>query len=145
MTVLLTAARVLVALPFLLVAVMRLTDLSATTQQLAAYPLPALFADLTMQFEAATGIKTEMALAVVIHGGVLCAALLMMLNVGARWMALILLVFLLVDNFASAITDPVAAEAVFGVLRGNLLLLAVIGALLAFVALGSRSLAEAGD
>ena len=95
-----TFGRVLFALLFIYTGATKLFDIQNTTSVIAAkVAIPALLAPYTSQIETMTGMTTPQLLAIAIGAFEIIAGLMIALNFGARYFAILLIFFVAVATF----------------------------------------------
>jgi putative oxidoreductase len=95
-----TIGRVLFAVLFLFSGASKLLELSATTQLISAkVVIPEMLTVYTTQLEGMTGMPTAQMLAIAAAAVELICGLAIALNFGARFFALLLIVFVIVATF----------------------------------------------
>jgi putative oxidoreductase len=95
-----TFGRVLFALLFIYTGATKLFDIQNTTSVIAAkVAIPALLAPYTSQIETTTGMTTPQLLAIAIGAFEIIAGLMIALNFGARYFAILLIFFVAVATF----------------------------------------------
>lgn len=92
--------RVLFAVLFVVSGVLKLVDLTATAKDLAAHVvLPSVVSPYADQIAAFTGMPFEQILAIAAGATEIICALMIALNFGARFFAVVLMLFVLVATF----------------------------------------------
>lgn len=91
--------RILFSLLFVLSGVMKLMNLSATAQMTGKIVLPAIAAPYTAQLETITGMPMAQLLAIASGGLEVVCGLMIALNFGARFFAIILILFVAAATF----------------------------------------------
>jgi len=100
MPALITFGRILFAVLFIYTGVNKLFAIQATSDYIAAkVAIPALLAPYTAQLESMTGMTTPQMLAIGVGAFEVIAGLMIALNFGARFFAILLIVFVLVATF----------------------------------------------
>jgi putative oxidoreductase len=100
MPALITFGRILFAVLFIYTGVNKLFAIQATSDYIAAkVAIPALLAPYTAQLEAMTGMTTPQMLAIGVGAFEVIAGLMIALNFGARFFAILLIIFVLVATF----------------------------------------------
>jgi putative oxidoreductase len=95
-----TFGRVLFALLFIYTGATKLFDIQNTTNVIAAkVAIPALLTPYTSQIETVTGMTTQQLLAIAIGAFEIIAGLMIALNFGARFFAILLIFFVAVATF----------------------------------------------
>jgi uncharacterized membrane protein YphA (DoxX/SURF4 family) len=95
-----TFGRVLFALLFIYTGATKLFDIQTTTSAIAAkVAIPALLTPYTSQIETVTGMTTPQLLAIAIGAFEIIAGLMIALNFGARFFAILLIFFVAVATF----------------------------------------------
>jgi putative oxidoreductase len=95
-----TFGRVLFALLFIYTGATKLFDIQNTTNVIAAkVAIPALLTPYTSQIETVTGMTTPQLLAIAIGAFEIIAGLMIALNFGARFFAILLIFFVAVATF----------------------------------------------
>jgi putative oxidoreductase len=95
-----TFGRVLFALLFIYTGATKLFDIQNTTNVIAAkVAIPALLTPYTSQVETTTGMTTPQLLAIAIGAFEIIAGLMIALNFGARYFAILLIFFVAVATF----------------------------------------------
>jgi uncharacterized membrane protein YphA (DoxX/SURF4 family) len=95
-----TFGRVLFALLFIYTGATKLFDIQTTTNVIAAkVAIPALLTPYTSQIETVTGMTTPQLLAIAIGAFEIIAGLMIALNFGARFFAILLIFFVAVATF----------------------------------------------
>jgi putative oxidoreductase len=95
-----TFGRILFAVLFIYSGATKLIGIQATTDFIAAkVVIPALFAPYTSQLETMTGMTTPQMLAIAIGGFEVIAGLMIALNFGARFFAILLIFFVAATIF----------------------------------------------
>jgi putative oxidoreductase len=95
-----TFGRVLFAVLFIYTGATKLFGIQATADFIATkIAVPALLAPYTAQLEAATGMTTPQLLAIAIGGLEIIAGLMIALNFGARFFAILLIFYMAVATF----------------------------------------------
>jgi putative oxidoreductase len=95
-----TFGRVLFALLFIYTGATKLFDIQTTTNVIAAkVAIPALLTPYTSQIETMTGMTTPQLLAIAIGAFEIIAGLMIALNFGARFFAILLIFFVAVATF----------------------------------------------
>jgi uncharacterized membrane protein YphA (DoxX/SURF4 family) len=131
-----TLGRVLFAVLFVISGASKLMDLAATTQLTEKIVLPAALATYTSQLEAMTGMPMPQLLAIAAGTIELLCGLMIALNFGARFAAVVLILFVAAATFYfHDFWDQTGAEA-----RNNMVHalknLSIIGALFIIVGTG---------
>jgi putative oxidoreductase len=139
-----TFGRVLFALLFIYTGATKLFDIQNTTNVIAAkVAIPALLTPYTSQIETVTGMTTPQLLAIAIGAFEIIAGLMIALNFGARFFAILLIFFVAVATFyfhdfwnqPSPENGKVLVEALKN--------LSIIGALFMIAGYGRRTRGEA--
>ncbi len=100
MPALITFGRILFAVLFIYTGVNKIFAIQATSDYIAAkVTIPALLAPYTAQLEAMTGMTTPQMLAIGVGAFEVIAGLMIALNFGARFFAILLIIFVLVATF----------------------------------------------
>jgi putative oxidoreductase len=100
MPALITFGRVLFAVLFIYTGATKLFGIQATADIIAAkVVIPEVLAPYTTQLETMTGMPTPQLLAIAVGGFEVLAGLMIALNFGARFFALILIIFVAVVTF----------------------------------------------
>jgi putative oxidoreductase len=100
MPALITFGRVLFAVLFIYTGATKLFGIQATADIIAAkVVIPEVLAPYTAQLETMTGMPTPQLLAIAVGGFEVLAGLMIALNFGARFFALILIIFVAVVTF----------------------------------------------
>jgi putative oxidoreductase len=95
-----TFGRILFAVLFVYSGAAKLVGLQATTNFIAAkVAIPALLAPYTSQLEAMTGMSTPQMLAIVVGAFEVISGLMIALNFGARFFAILLIFFVAATTF----------------------------------------------
>jgi putative oxidoreductase len=136
MPALVTLGRILFAVLFVFSGASKLLDLSATAQMTEKIVLPAIVAPYTTQLETITGMPMTQLLAIASGGLEVICGIMIALNFGARFFAIILILFVAAATFYfHDFWNQTGLEA-----RGNLVHalknLALIGALLMIAGTG---------
>ena len=136
----LTLGRILFAVLFILSGATKLFDIAATAQEISAkVVLPELLAPYTAQLEGASGMPIAQILAITAGVVELVCGLLIALNFGARFFAIVLVLFVIVatyyfHNFWDAAAGPERMNNIVHALKN----LSLIGALLMIAGLPRR-------
>jgi putative oxidoreductase len=93
MPALVTFGRILFAVLFVFSGASKLLDLSATAQMTEKIVLPAIVAPYTAQLETITGMPMAQLLAIAAGGIEVICGLMIALNLGARFFAIVLILF----------------------------------------------------
>ena len=136
MSAFITIGRVLFALLFVISGASKLLDLAATAQMTAKIAIPAALAPYASQLEGVTGMAMPQMLAIAAGALELICGICIALNFGARFFAIVLILFVAVATFYfHDFWNQTGAEA-----RNNMIHamknLSVIGALLIIAGLG---------
>jgi len=136
MPALVTLGRILFAVLFVFSGASKLMDLSATAQMTEKIVIPAIMAPYTAQLETITGMPLAQLLAIASGAIEVVCGLMIALNFGARFFAIILILFVVAATFYfHDFWNQTGTEA-----RGNLVHalknLSLIGALLMIVGSG---------
>jgi uncharacterized membrane protein YphA (DoxX/SURF4 family) len=91
--------RVLFAVLFVVSGASKLLDIAATTQMTEKIVIPAVLGTYTAQIEAAAGMPTAQILAIAAGVVEVVCGLFIALNFGARYFALLLIVFVIATTF----------------------------------------------
>ena len=134
-----TFGRILFAVLFIFSGASKLLDLTATAQMTEKIVLPAALATYTSQLEGLTGMSMPMMLAIVAGALELICGLMIALNFGARFFAILLILFVAAVTFYyHDFWNQTGAEA-----RNNLIHalknLSIIGALFMIAGYGRTS------
>lgn len=134
MHIVLTIARVLLVLIFVLSGAAKLLDPQAAASQIAPFlVVPDVLSDVVSRIQELSGKKLDFLLAIVIGVVEVLAALLVAFNIATRSTAFILAVFTVVATYAVWSTSGDALQAnVFAALKN----LSIVGGLLTYVVLG---------
>lgn len=135
MHIVLTLARVLLVLIFMLSGATKLLDLQAAASQIAPFVVvPDMLSDAVARLQDLTGKKLDFLLAALIGAIEVLAALLVAFNIATRSAAFVLALFTLVATYFlwTAGGDATLAN-LFAALKN----LSIVGGLLTFVVLGS--------
>jgi len=133
-----TVGRVLFIVIFILSGATKLWDINTTAQMIAAkVTIPSALADLSAQAESATGMKIPQLLTIATGIIEIACGLMIALNFGTRFAALVLILFTVVatyymHDFWNQV-DPERTENLINALKN----LSIVGALMVFFALGS--------
>ena len=136
MPALVTLGRILFAVLFVFSGASKLMDLSATAQMTEKIVIPAIMAPYTAQLETITGMPLAQLLAIASGAIEVVCGLMIALNFGARFFAIVLILFVVAATFYfHDFWNQTGTEA-----RGNLVHalknLSLIGALLMIVGSG---------
>jgi putative oxidoreductase len=139
----LTFGRILFAVLFVFSGASKLLDLAATAQMTEKIVLPAIVAPYTAQLETITGMPMAQLLAIAAGGLEVVCGLMIALNLGARFFAILLILFVATATFYyHDFWNQTGADA-----RGNLVHalknLSIIGALLMIVGTSRASKIQA--
>ena len=142
MPALVTIGRVLFAVLFIVSGAAKLLDLASTAQMTAKIVIPAALAPYTAQLETITGVPLPQILAIVAGGVEVICGLMIALNFGARFFAVLLILFVAAATFYyHDFWNQAGTDA-----RNNLVHalknLSLIGALLMIVGLGRTTKAR---
>jgi len=134
-----TLGRVLFAVLFIFSGAAKLLDLAATAQMTEKIVLPAMLAPYTVQLEGITGMPMPQMLAIAAGAIEVICGLMIALNFGARFFAVVLILFVAAATFYfHDFWDQTGADA-----RNNLVHalknLSIIGALFMIVGYGRSS------
>lgn len=134
-----TFGRILFAVLFIFSGAAKLLDLAATAQMTEKIVLPAALATYTAQLEAMTGMAMPQMLAIATGALELICGIMIALNLGARFFAIVLILFVAAATFYyHDFWNQTGADA-----RGNLIHalknLSLIGALFMIAGYGGRS------
>lgn len=100
MPALITFGRILFASLFIYLGAAKLFAIQATAELIAAkVGIPALLAPYTSQLETMTGMTTPQMLAIAIGGFEVISGLMIALNLGTRFFAILLILFVAVETF----------------------------------------------
>src|SRR5271170_6144824 len=99
MPALVTFGRILFAVLFVFSGASKLLDLSATAQMTEKIVLPAIVAPYTSQLETITGMPAAQLLAIAAGGIEVVCGLMIALNLGARFFAILLILFVAAVTF----------------------------------------------
>ena len=99
MPALVTLGRILFAVLFVVSGASKLMDLTATAQMTEKIVLPAIVAPYTAQLETLTGMSIAQLLAIVSGAIELICGIMIALNFGARFFAIILILFVAAATF----------------------------------------------
>ncbi len=100
MPALITFGRVLFAVLFIYTGATKLFGIQQTADFIAAkVPIPSLLAPYTAQLETMTGMTTPQMLAIGVGGFEIIAGLMIAVNFGARFFAILLIIFVAVATF----------------------------------------------
>jgi putative oxidoreductase len=99
MPALVTFGRILFAVLFVFSGASKLLDLSATAQMTEKIVLPAIVAPYTAQLETITGMPMAQLLAIAAGGIEVICGLMIALNLGARFFAIVLILFVVGATF----------------------------------------------
>jgi putative oxidoreductase len=136
MPVFITIGRFLFSVLFIFAGTTKLLNLTATAQATAKIVIPALLAPYTAQLESMTGMSMPQILAIMAGGLEVICGLMIALNFGARFFAVVLILFVAAATFTYHDfwnqTGANFNENVFQALKN----LSLIGALLMIVGLG---------
>jgi len=99
MPALVTFGRILFAVLFVFSGASKLLDLSATAQMTEKIVLPAIVAPYTAQLETITGMPIAQLLAIAAGGIEVVCGLMIALNLGARFFAILLILFVAAVTF----------------------------------------------
>src|ERR1700686_3977157 len=132
-----TFGRVLFALLFIYTGATKLFDIQNTTNTIASkVAIPALLTPYTSQIETMTGMTTPQLLAVAVGAFEIIAGLMIALNFGARFFAILLIFFVAVTTFYFHDfwnqTPPDSAKTLVDALKN----LSIIGALFMIAGFG---------
>jgi putative oxidoreductase len=138
-----TFGRILFAVLFIFSGATKLLNLAATAQMTEKIVIPAALATYTAQLEGLTGMSTPQLLAIAAGAIELICGIMIALNFGARFFALVLILFVAVATFYyHDFWNQTGAEA-----SGNMIHalknLSLIGAL--FMIAGYRRMSHAGE
>ena len=134
-----TFGRVLFAVLFIFSGASKLLDLTATAQIMERVTIPAALATYTSQLEGMTGMQTPQMLAIAAGVGELFCGFMIALNFGARFFAMVLVLFVILATFYyHDFWNQTGAEA-----RNNMIHalknLSIIGALFIIAGIGRTS------
>jgi len=136
MPALITVGRVLFAVLFIVSGAAKLLDLASTAQMTAKIVFPAALAPYTAQLETMTGLPLPQILAIIAGAVEVICGLMIALNFGARFFAVLLILFVAAATFYYHDfwnqTGPDARNNLVHALKN----LSIIGALLMIVGLG---------
>jgi len=136
MPALITVGRVLFAVLFIVSGAAKLLDLASTAQMTAKIVFPAAAAPYTGQLETMTGLPLPQILAIIAGAVEVICGLMIALNFGARFFAVLLILFVAAATFYYHDfwnqTGPDARNNLVHALKN----LSIIGALLMIVGLG---------
>ncbi len=135
-----TFGRILFAVLFIYSGAAKLVGLQATTNSIAAkVAIPALLTPYTSQLEAMTGMSTPQMLAIVVGAFEVISGLMIALNFGARFFAILLIFFVAATTFYFHDfwnqSSPESAKTLVDALKN----LSLIGALLMIAGYGRTS------
>jgi putative oxidoreductase len=135
-----TFGRVLFALLFIYTGATKLFDIQNTTNVIASkVAIPALITPYTSQIETMTGMTTPQLLAIAVGAFEIIAGLMIALNFGARFFAILLIFFVAVTTFYFHDfwnqTSPENARTLVDALKN----LSIIGALFMIAGYGRRT------
>jgi putative oxidoreductase len=99
MPALVTLGRILFAVLFVVSGASKLMDLTATAQMTEKIVIPAIVAPYTAQLETLTGMSTAQLLAIVSGAVEVICGIMIALNFGARFFAIILILFVAAATF----------------------------------------------
>jgi putative oxidoreductase len=99
MPALVTLGRILFAVLFVVSGAFKLLDLSATAQMTEKIVLPAIVAPYTAQLETITGMPMTQLLAIASGGLEVICGIMIALNFGARFFAIVLILFVAAATF----------------------------------------------
>jgi len=136
MPVFITIGRVLFSVLFIVAGATKLLNLTATTQATAKIAIPVLLAPYTAQLESLTGMSMPQILAIVAGGLEVICGIMIALNFGARFFAVVLILFVAAatfyyNDFWNQTGDDAKNNLVHALKN-----LSIIGALLMIVGLG---------
>lgn len=135
MHIVLTIARVLLVLIFILSGASMLLDLQAAASQIAPFiVVPDLLSDVVSRVQELTGKNLDFLLAIIIGVVEVLAALLVAFNIATRSAAFVLALFTLVATYAVWMGGGDAMQANLFVALKNL---SIVGGLLTYVVLGA--------
>jgi putative oxidoreductase len=135
-----TFGRILFAVLFIISGATKLFDLASTADMIASkVVIPAALLSYTSQLESITGMETKQLLAIAAGATELICGLMIAVNFGSRFFALVLILFVIAVTFYfHDFWDQTGAEA-----RGNMIHalknLSIIGALFIIAGLGRAS------
>jgi putative oxidoreductase len=139
-----TFGRVLFAMLFVFSGASKLMDLAATAQMTQKIVLPALLAPYTAQLETITGMPLAQILAIAAGALEVICGLMIALNLGARFFAVLLILFVAGATFYfHDFWNQAAGEARYNNLVHALKNLSIIGAL--FVIVGTSRAAKSQE
>lgn len=134
-----TIGRVLFAVLFIVSGAMKLLDIAATTQMMQSVVIPAVVTPYTSELEGLAGMPMAQILAITVGIVELVCGLLIALNFGAGFFAIVLAIFVVVATFHSHDfwnqTGPEARNNMIHALKN----LSLIGALLIIAGLPRMS------
>jgi putative oxidoreductase len=138
-----TFGRILFAVLFIFSGASKLLDLAATAQMTEKIVIPAALATYTAQLESVTGMSTPQLLAIAAGALELICGIMIALNFGARFFAIVLILFVVAATFYyHDFWNQTGADA-----RNNMVHalknLSIIGAL--FMIAGLRRVSHAGE
>jgi putative oxidoreductase len=143
MPALVTLGRILFAVLFVFSGASKLMDLSATAQMTEKIVLPAIVAPYTAQLETMTGMPMAQILAIIAGALEVICGLMIALNLGARFFAVLLILFVAAATFYyHDFWNQVAGEARYNNLVHALKNLSIIGALFMIVGMGRATRAR---
>jgi putative oxidoreductase len=138
-----TFGRILFAVLFIYAGATKLLNLAATAQMTEKIAIPAALATYTAQLEGLTGMSTPQLLAIAAGAIELICGIMIALNFGARFFALVLVLFVAVATFYyHDFWNQTGADATGNVIQA-LKNLSLIGAL--FMIAGYRRMSHAGE
>src|ERR1700712_5928670 len=138
-----TFGRILFAVLFIFSGASKLLNLAATAQMTEKIVIPAALATYTSQLEGVTGMSTPQMLAIAAGAIELICGIMIALNFGARFFALVLILFVAVATFYyHDFWNQTGADATNNMIHA-LKNLSLIGAL--FMIAGYRRMSHAGD
>ena len=143
MPALITFGRILFAVLFIFSGASKLLNLAATAQMTEKIVIPAALATYTSQLEGVTGMSTPQLLAIAAGALELICGIMIALNFGARFFAILLILFVAAATFYyHDFWNQTGAEAKNNMVHA-LKNLSIIGAL--FMIAGLRKVSHAGE
>ena len=138
-----TFGRILFAVLFIFSGASKLLNLAATAQMTEKIAIPAALATYTSQLEGVTGMSTPQMLAIAAGALELICGIMIALNFGARFFAIVLILFVAVATFYyHDFWNQTGADAAGNMIHA-LKNLSLIGAL--FMVAGLRKVSHAGE
>ena len=143
MPALITFGRILFAVLFIFSGASKLLNLTSTAQMTERIVIPAALATYTAQLEGVTGMSTPQMLAIAAGALELICGIMIALNFGARFFAIVLILFVAVATFYyHDFWNQTGADAAGNMIHA-LKNLSLIGAL--FMVAGLRKVSHAGE